>query len=381
VITVERTRLIEDGYRQLSSLTTEALRGTIRVKFINSQGLDEAGIDQDGVFKEFLELTLKKVFNPELCLFHSASNNLLYPSSTSSIHENHLALFQFVGRMLAKAVYEGICIDISLAPVLLAAVLSKELCPFDELAPLDPILYKNLTYLKHYPEDVSDLELTFSYSEDVLGKVQSVELITGGQNIKVLNENKLLYIHKMAHYRVVKQTRVQCANFVIGFRSILNPEWLSLFSIHDLQILIAGQTMDLDLMDLKKHTHYYGGFHSNHKLIKWFWSIIESDFNPEERRLFLKFVTSCSRPPLLGFAYLEPPFSIRCVENPDDMDSGDTLGSVIRGFLAIKKMQPVRLPTASTCFNLLKLPNYGKRSILSEKLRYAIHADTGFELS
>lgn len=34
--------------------------------------------------------------------------------------------------------------------------------------------------------------------------------------------------------------------------------------------------------------------------------------------MFLQFVTSCSRPPLLGFAYLKPPFSIRCVEVSDD---------------------------------------------------------------
>uniref|UniRef100_A0A915DWR5 HECT-type E3 ubiquitin transferase n=1 Tax=Ditylenchus dipsaci TaxID=166011 RepID=A0A915DWR5_9BILA len=83
VITVERSRIVEDGYRQLSSLPSQALRGTIRVKFINQQGLDEAGIDQDGVFKEFLELTLKKVFDSELNLFKSTSNSLLYPSSTS----------------------------------------------------------------------------------------------------------------------------------------------------------------------------------------------------------------------------------------------------------------------------------------------------------
>jgi len=32
-------------------------KGVIRVKFINEQGLDEAGIDQDGVFKGvFLKL-------------------------------------------------------------------------------------------------------------------------------------------------------------------------------------------------------------------------------------------------------------------------------------------------------------------------------------
>lgn len=33
------------------------------------KGLDEAGIDQDGVFKEFLEETIKRVFDPSLNLF------------------------------------------------------------------------------------------------------------------------------------------------------------------------------------------------------------------------------------------------------------------------------------------------------------------------
>ena len=39
-----------------------------------------------------------------------------------------------------------------------------------------------------------------------------------------------------------------------------------------------------------------------------------------------QFVTSCSKPPLMGFAHLEPPFSIRCVEVGDDDDIGDTIG-------------------------------------------------------
>ncbi|QQP39980.1 Ubiquitinprotein ligaselike, partial [Caligus rogercresseyi] len=90
--------------------------------------------------------------------------------------------------------------------------------------------------------------------------------------------------------------------------------------------------------------------------------ILERDFEEGERSGFLKFVTSCSKPPLLGFENLEPAFSIRCVEVTEDEDDGDTVGSVLRGFLALKKRDPVhRLPTASTCFNLLKLPNYQKR--------------------
>lgn len=44
------------------------------MKFINSQGLDEAGIDQDGVFKEFLEDTIERVFDPALNLFKVVYN-------------------------------------------------------------------------------------------------------------------------------------------------------------------------------------------------------------------------------------------------------------------------------------------------------------------
>lgn len=40
-------------------------------------------------------------------------------------------------------------------------------------------------------------------------------------------------------------------------------------------------------------------------------------------------MTSCSKSPLLGFAHLEPPFSIRCVEVCDDEDTGDTIGTII----------------------------------------------------
>lgn len=36
-ITVHRGHILEDGYAQLSLLTTEAMKGTIRVKFINEQ--------------------------------------------------------------------------------------------------------------------------------------------------------------------------------------------------------------------------------------------------------------------------------------------------------------------------------------------------------
>lgn len=59
---------------------------------------------------------------------------------------------------------------------------------------------------------------------------------------------------------------------------------------------------------------------------------VVGSFTEEQKRALLRFVTSCSRPPLLGFKELVPNFSIR--------DAGS---------------DELRLPTASTCVNLLKV--------------------------
>lgn len=44
----------------------------------------------------------------------------------------------------------------------------------------------------------------------------------------------------------------------------------------------------LFLLLLRKHTVYYGGFHSSHRVIIWLWDILSSDFTAEERAMFLK---------------------------------------------------------------------------------------------
>ncbi|XP_040207728.1 ubiquitin-protein ligase E3B [Rana temporaria] len=386
-ITIRRSRMLEDGYDQLRQLSQNAMKGVIRVKFVNDLGVDEAGIDQDGVFKEFLEEIIKKVFDPALNLFKTTcTGDRLYPSPTSYIHENYLQLFEFVGKMLGKAVYEGIVVDVPFASFFLSQLLGHHHSIFyssvDELPSLDSEFYKNLTSIKRYDGDISDLGLTLSYDEDVMGQLVCHELVPGGKSITVINENKISYIHLMAHFRMHTQIKNQTAALISGFRSIIRPEWIRMFSAPELQRLISGDNAEIDLDDLKKHTVYYGGFHGSHRVIIWLWDILANDFTSDEKAMFLKFITSCSRPPLLGFAYLKPPFSIRCVEVSDDQDTGDTLGSVLRGFFTIRKREPGgRLPTSSTCFNLLKLPNYSKKAILREKLRYAISMNTGFELS
>jgi len=277
-------------------------------------------------------------------------------------------------------------VDVHFAPFFLTQILGYQqsllFSAIDELQSLDREIYNSLNYIKHYKGCVEDLELTFSVDQDCLGEIKTRELTPGGRLIPVTNISKISYLYLMAHFHLYVQIKEQTAAFLKGFRSIIPNKWIQIFSPPELQRLISGEDTNIDLNDLRRNTQYYGGFHDNHRVILWLWEILENDFTELERRQFLKFVTSCSKPPLLGFSNLDPPFSIRCVEVSDDEDTGDTIGSVLRGFLTIGKKTPVgRLPTSSTCFNLLKLPNYQKKATLRDKLRYAITSNVGFELS
>lgn len=53
-------------------------------------------------------------------------------------------------------------------------------------------------------------------------------------------------------------------------------------------IIIKKIFSDINMEDLRKHVQYYGGFHNNHRVIKWLWSIVQNDFSATERHLFLK---------------------------------------------------------------------------------------------
>lgn len=55
---------------------------------------------------------------------------------------------------------------------------------------------------------------------------------------------------------------------------------------------------------------YDGGYGLDHPTIIAFWRVLES-FPEEDRRKFLKFVTSVERAPLLGFKELDPKMCIR----------------------------------------------------------------------
>ena len=90
------------------------LREHVKVVFVNKQGITEEGADAGGLFKEFLTNLIEIVFNPNYGLFVLTPNdNLLYPNPASEMlfGPNHLHFFRFLGRILGKAVFDGITVE------------------------------------------------------------------------------------------------------------------------------------------------------------------------------------------------------------------------------------------------------------------------------
>lgn len=86
------------------SISEPDLKKRIRVHLLNAHGLDEAGIDGGGIFREFLNELLKSGFNPNQGFFKTTNEGLLYPTPTAEmlIGESFTRHYYFLGRILGK---------------------------------------------------------------------------------------------------------------------------------------------------------------------------------------------------------------------------------------------------------------------------------------
>ena len=135
-------------------------------------------------------------------------------------------------------------------------------------------------------------------------------------------------------------------------------------------MLLGGGDGELDVDDLARHTVLSGGYRADSRAVCNLWAVLKA-WPSEQRRAVLRFVTSTERAPLLGFQHLHPPFTIHKVHADE----------AVSPFAWFGGQDVQRLPTAATCYNMLKLPSYRRRDTLRDKLAYAVASGAGFELS
>ncbi|KAJ1538892.1 hypothetical protein HK096_001225, partial [Nowakowskiella sp. JEL0078] len=231
------------------------------------------------------------------------------------LKQQHLRNFEFVGRVIGKALYEGILLDVEFASFFLSKWLGRQ-NTLDDLQSLDRDLYDNLMKLKKYNGDIRDLELTFSIDEEEYGVVRSFNLIPNGAAIPVTNANLFTYITHLAHHKLNTRLARQTHAFFRGLSDLISASWLQMFSATELQTLLSGSTADIDVDDWEANT-VYGGFEETAETVRLFWIVVRS-LDGESRRRVLRFATSCRRPPLRGFSELVPKFSLRCTVGEND---------------------------------------------------------------
>lgn len=369
-IDVMRDDILHSAFDSLKSQikSPSQLKHPVKVTFISHQGVPEAGIDGGGLFTEFINDLLKEACNPTTGLFTTTPAHLLVPSRMSALKFNYLEYFTFLGRMLGKAIYEKNLVEPQFAGMFLNQLLGRKNF-IDDLKSLDEQMYLSVMKLKQEFDnglDVETLGMTFEV-ESVYenGYIVHTNLIPGGAKTIVTRSNFLHYLNLFANFKLNIETSKQCQAFLKGFRDIIPLDWIRMFNSAELQLIIGGDSKRIDLEDLMRHATYSGGYHPSQPYIQDFWNVMKS-FSTEEQSEFLRFVTSCSRQPLLGFKQLNPPFNITKVplkSNPDD------------------PFEAPRLPQASSCFHQFKLPIYSTVAEMREKILYAINSKSGFELS
>lgn len=330
-------------------------RAPWKITFINNLGMVEDGQDAGGLFLEFINKLCEVSFSKEVGFFVESATGFLYPNTNSvNISEYHLKVFEFLGYIIGIAIINEVQVWPNFSTFFLNNLLSIE-NSFIELKNYDQDLYTNLVALQEYRGNVEeDFGLNFMVTEQLPNKkIIEKELIPNGKNIAVTGSNKLMYIRKVAKYKLENQFKDQCEAFKNGMQKVLNESAYSLFTSNELRQIIAGFDKDICVTEWQFGT-IYSYFDMNNKkheqAIMDFWSIVwEMDQKEKEKLLF--FVTSLKRPPLTGFKNLNPRFNISYTDHS--------------------------FPSASTCINQLKLPIL-KKDELKKAILYAINADSGF---
>ncbi|GAB1226757.1 hypothetical protein ENUP19_0304G0049 [Entamoeba nuttalli] len=344
-IIIDRNNVFNSLFKQIKH--SEKWDRLFKIEFKHEQGNDNGGL-----LKECYSLLVQELSNGIEDLF-IIENNYIVPNY-QCFKKNQ---FIFVGKCLAKMIYDGFTSDFHLALFVLRLLLSKR-NELKDIKMFDKEMSQQIDNL--FLEDVTEWGLTFTETERINNKIHEVELKTNGGNILVTQENKKEYLDLLLQYKFNTRIEKQIKWIKKGFYSLIDESTIQLFDEKELDRIICGNNFDIE--DLKRNV-VLDGYTKESLQIIWLWEIINEMENSLKGK-FIQFVTGSSRAPIGGFVQLKSshgtplPFTIASIhyDNPDSM-----------------------MPTAHTCANRLEIPFYSNKGILKSKLTIAIQECCNYE--
>lgn len=338
-----------DSFEQLRYKSPKEWLNKLRVSFSG-----EAGIDVGGLTREWFTLIINELFDPKLSLFKLTGNNSYQPLPIPDITQEQIEYFNFAGKIIARALIEGICINAHLSRSFCRQILHREVKLID-LEDYDESIYNSLRRILE--EDVEPLELDFTIDIIEKGQLKNIKLKKNGDKINVTNKNKKEYVSLYCNYHLRESISKQISSFCEGFNSIIPSNETRLFNPNELDLLICG-VPKIDVSDLRQNTSYEYPYDEDHPVINLFFETIAKWRNEDLGKLLL-FLTGSSQVPVNGFK--------------DYNDRGKPITIGCGG-------ERERLCVAHTCFNRLELPMYETEYEMNNKLFQSIQ-ESEFGLS
>lgn len=196
---------------------------------------------------------------------------------------------------------------------------------------------------------IDDLALDFT-----LPGYPNFELRKGGKDTNVTLDNVHDYVNLLTHWTLFEGVQKQMEAFREGFEQVLPLSHLKLFYPEELEHLFCGGAhTKWDAKMLLECCHVDHGYTMESRAIKFLFQIL-AEYDEDEQRKFLQFVTGSPRLPVGGLKSLTPPLTIVRKTNEGAAEHADAY-----------------LPSVMTCVNYLKLPDYSTLETMRAKIRHA----------
>lgn len=211
-LSVRREQVFHDSFKALYFQTADQMKfGKLSIRFHG-----EEGVDAGGVTREWFQVLSRQMFDPGYALFIPVSSDrtTFHPNQLSSVNEEHLMFFKFIGRIIGKALYEGRVLDCHFSRAVYKRILGKAVS-LKDMESLDPDYYKSLVWMLE--NDITDIITeTFSVDNDKFGVLETIEFIPDGGNIPVTEENKHEYVRLMVEWKLTGSVKEQLDEFLKG---------------------------------------------------------------------------------------------------------------------------------------------------------------------
>ena len=344
---IDRRNILKDSMEGIKKIN---LKKEMKIEFVGEVSLDAGGILREwftGMFRSLESKQLNLFIASESLDFSYIINPFLDDTNLNKEY------FEFIGKLLGKALYENITVNLCFNKLIYKLILHEEIT-FNDLLTIDNEFYssyKNLKDMNLEEDAIKDLGLTYSIEQKELnGNIHSFEIIKGGNEIQVLNLDD--YINKRINF-ICSQINIFCEVIRNSLSTMVPISILEKFTSDELELLFNGKPF-IDIEEWKENTEYGNGYNQFTNTIKWFWEVM-SDLNQTQLSNFLLFSTGSGRVPLGGFAELESnrgnisKYKINCVEYVPD----------IKNFIK-----------AHTCFNRIDLPKFPNKQLVKDAVEF-----------